>query len=105
MVVSRLKTMKNSFFLKKSYYPCIFAGVLLLGSPISLTVVIRELNPNYNKRTSVSYTADFSTNTSDRKANVAPFERGTSKDYASIKIFSIGFIIVENEIKQHEVVG
>jgi hypothetical protein len=33
------------------------------------------------------------------KFYLVSFERGSSKDYANIKIFSIGFRIVENEVK------
>jgi len=66
-----------------------------------LVVVIRETNPNFNNQTTFSETANVSAIIHERKANVTPFERAGSNDYAYIKIFSIDLQIVENEVKQH----
>ncbi len=79
---------------EKLFFSANFVGVLLLGSQNLLAVVIRETNPNFNKQTPFSQNANFSAIIRERKANITPFERGDSKDYEYIKIFSIDFKIV-----------
>ncbi len=91
---------KKRFFFKKLIFVLFFAGVSLLGTQFSCSVVITEANPNNDTVTCQSQTADFSAAVGRRKAMIIPFERGASKDYAYIKLIEIECKLAAHEVQQ-----